>query len=52
MPDRRLELLRGFLEQNGGRLSARARNREFAALTDDEAARIERLYTESFGESQ
>ncbi|MDE0409644.1 MAG: Fic family protein [Alphaproteobacteria bacterium] len=50
MPDRRLELLRGFLEQNGGRLSARARSREFAALTDDEAAQIERLYTESFGE--
>ncbi len=51
MPDRRLELLRGFLEQNGGRLSARACSREFAALTDDEAARIERLYAESFGEA-
>ena len=50
MPDRRVELLRGFLEQNGGRLSARALSREFAALTDDEAARIERLYAESFGE--
>ena len=50
MPDRRVELLRGFLEQNGGRLSARARSREFAALTDDEAARVERLYAESFGE--
>lgn len=50
MPDRRVELLRGFLEQNGGRLSARARSREFVALTDKEAARIERLYAESFGE--
>ena len=50
MPDRRVELLRGFLEQNGGRLSARARSREFVALTDEEAARIERLYAESFGE--
>ena len=50
MPDRRLELLRGFLEQNDGRLSARARSREFAALTDDEAVRVERLYAESFGE--
>ncbi len=50
MPDRRVELLRGFLEQNGGRLSARARSREFAALTDEEAARVERLYAESFGE--
>ena len=50
MPDRRVEQLRGFLEQNDGRLSARARSREFAALTDDEAARVERLYVESFGE--
>ncbi len=50
MPDRRVELLRSFLEQNDGRLSARARSREFAALTDEEAARIERLYAESFGE--
>ena len=50
MPDRRVELLHGFLEQHGGRLSARARSREFAALTDNEAARVERLYAESFGE--
>ncbi len=50
MPDRRVEQLRGFLEQNDGRLSARARSREFAAMTDEEAARVERLYAESFGE--
>ena len=50
MPDRRVELLRGFLEQNDGRLSARARSREFAAMTDEEAARVERLYAENFGE--
>ena len=50
MPDRRVELLRSFLEQNDGRLSARARNREFAALTEDEARQIECLYAESFGE--
>ncbi len=50
MPDRRVEQLRGFLEQNDGRLSARARSREFAAMTDDEATRVERLYAESFGE--
>ena len=50
MPDRRAGLLRSFLEQNGGRLSARARNSEFAALTDDEATRVERLYAECFGE--
>ena len=50
MSNRRIELLRAFLEQNGGRLSARARSWEFAALTDEEALRIERLYAESFGE--
>ncbi|MCY4503308.1 MAG: cell filamentation protein Fic, partial [Alphaproteobacteria bacterium] len=50
MPNRRVEQLRGFLEQNDGRLSARARSREFAAMTDEEAARVERLYAESFGE--
>ena len=50
MPDRRVEQLRGFLEQNDGRLSARARSREFAAMTDEEAARVERLYAESFKE--
>ena len=50
MPDRRVELLHGFLAQHGGRLSARARSREFTALTDNEAARIERLYAESFRE--
>lgn len=46
-----MELLHGFLEQNGGRLSVRARNQEFAALTDDGAGRVERLYAESFGEA-
>ena len=51
MPDRRVELLRVFLEQNDGRLSTRARSREFAALTDEEAARVERLYAESFEEA-
>ncbi len=50
MPDRQVELLHRFLEQQDGRLSARARSREFAALTEDEAARIERLYAESFPE--
>jgi hypothetical protein len=49
MPDARIELLRGFLEQGGGRISQRAREREFSALTDQEAARIEDLYARSFG---
>ncbi|MFG1266262.1 Fic family protein [Xanthobacter aminoxidans] len=46
MPDRLLDLLFRFLRQNGGRLSKRARDREFAALTDDEAARIEAIFAE------
>lgn len=44
MPDRVLDLLFRFLRQNGGKLSKRARDRELAALTDDEAARIEAIY--------
>lgn len=44
MPERVLDLLYRFLRQNGGTLSKRAREREFAALTDDEAARIETIY--------
>lgn len=48
MPDRQIERLRGFLEQGKGGLSNRAREREFGALTDAEAARIEALYAELF----
>ncbi len=48
MPDRTLDLLFRFLHRNDGRLSARAHTKEFAALTDDEAARIERIYGELF----
>jgi hypothetical protein len=49
MPDRTLDNLFGFLRQNGGRLSRRAREKEFAALTDEETHRIERAYANSFG---
>jgi Fic family protein len=49
MPDREVERLRGFLAQNGGRLSTRAREQEFRALTDEETSRVESLYNESFG---
>ncbi len=49
MPARRVDLLRGFLAQNGGRLSQRARQREFAALSDREADVIERLFADTFG---
>ena len=48
MPDRQVELLRVFLQQDGGRLSKRAREQEFAALTDQEAVRGEALYARCF----
>jgi hypothetical protein len=48
MPDRQIERLRGFLEQGKGHFSYRAREREFAALTDEEAQQIEALYTDCF----
>jgi Fic family protein len=51
MPDRTLDNLFGFLRQNGGRLSKRARDREFAALTDDETQRIEDAYADAFANS-
>ncbi len=44
MPDRVLDLLFRFLRQNGGKLSKRASEKEFAALTDDETARIEAIF--------
>lgn len=49
MPTDRVELLQKFLQQNEGRLSQRARSREFAALTDDEVLNIEEIYVETFG---
>jgi hypothetical protein len=49
MPDRTLDNLFGFLRQNHGRLSQRARTKEFAALTDDETRRIEQAYLDLFG---
>src|SRR5262249_5286538 len=49
MPERMTDLLFRFLHQNAGRLSQRARTKEFAALTDGEAKRIETIYGEAFG---
>lgn len=49
MPDRLTDLLFRFLNQNGGKLSGRARGREFEMLTDEEAERAERFYDEIFG---
>lgn len=48
MPDNTVDLLFRFLNQNEGRLSQRAREREFAALTEAEAERIEAIYGEVF----
>ena len=44
MPERLVDLLFRFLQQNGGVLSHRARSNEFHALTEAEAAQIERIY--------
>ncbi len=46
MPGHRLDLMFGFLRRGQGRFSKRAREREFASLTDDEAAAIEGIYAE------
>ena len=51
MPDRTIERLRGFLSQGSGRLSKRAREKEFGELTDEEASRVEDMYKRLFGES-
>jgi hypothetical protein len=48
MPDGTLDLLFRFLKQNNGVLSRRGREKEFAALTDDEVAKIEASYHGAF----
>jgi hypothetical protein len=48
MPARTVQLLHGFLQQNDGRLSNRARTSEFAALTDADVTRMEQLYDQCF----
>lgn len=48
MPDRIVDLLFRMLRQNKGRLSKRAREHEFAKLTDAEAKRIESAYADAF----
>ena len=46
MPNATVDLLFRFLNQNEGRLSTRARSKEFAKLTDKEAADIESIYAD------
>jgi Fic family protein len=51
MPDRMVALLVRFLGQNGGKLSNRARVKEFKALTDSEFVEIEKRFVEIFGDT-
>ncbi|MRT92636.1 Fic family protein [Ancylomarina sp. 16SWW S1-10-2] len=44
MPDKLVALLVRFLEQNAGKLSQRAMEKEFASLSDTEVEEIERKY--------
>lgn len=48
MPFDTIDLLHGFLRQNEGTLSQRARTSEFAALTEEEVREIERIHGECF----
>jgi len=52
MPNRLSDLLFRFLHQNGGTLSRRRREKEFAALTDDEVQRVEAIYREEFADDR
>lgn len=47
MPTGTVVLLHKFLAQGGGKLSKRARGREFARLSSEEVNRVEQLYAES-----
>ncbi len=49
MPNTKLDLLWRLLQQNQGKFSRRARAKEFARLTDKEAAQIERIFGETWG---
>jgi len=48
MPDKLVDLLIRFLVQNGGKLSKRAREKEFKKLTDHEIQAIEEKFAEVF----
>ena len=48
MPDKLVDLLIRFLNQNDGSLSQRARDKEFNRLTEDEVQAIENKYDELF----
>jgi Fic family protein len=48
MPDQTIDLLFRMLRQNGGKLSQRARQNEFAKLNPEEANKAEQLYAHAF----
>ena len=50
MPDKTVALLVRFLEQGNGKLSERARTKDFQALTNDEIVSIENKFNEIFQE--
>jgi len=50
MPDKLVDLLIRFLDQNGGKFSKRAREKEFNQLTETEVEAIERKRDEIFGD--
>ncbi|MCW3107539.1 MAG: filamentation induced by camp protein fic [Segetibacter sp.] len=50
MPDKMVSILIRFLEQGNGKLSERARTKEFNELTGDEIVSIESKYQEIFGD--
>lgn len=50
MPASTVDLLFNFLKQNDGRLSKRAREKEFAPLSDEEVGKFEAVYLELFVE--
>ena len=47
MPKKKVDLLWRFLDQNNGKLSARARAKEFAALRDEEVSSVERAFAKA-----
>ncbi len=49
MPEKTLNLLFRFLNQNQGVLSERAKKKEFASLNQSEVRRVESIYAELFG---
>ena len=48
MPESTVDLLHRFLRQNRGKLSKRARTKEFASLSDDEITYVEELFSDCF----